>query len=133
MSELPRTPLAVSLLESTYRVMATHQRPESASPDPRIRRRRVLQSLLGTGAAVIAAPVERGFGRTAHPSVIDPHSHIWTRDLKRFPLAAGSTLKDLDPPSFTAAELLQVMQKHDVGRAVLIQHHIYHGYDNSYL
>lgn len=67
------------------------------------------------------------------PRWIDAHSHIWTRDVKTFPLAQGQSVADLDPPSFTAEELLEVAQPEGVERVVLIQHHIYHGWDNSYL
>ena len=64
---------------------------------------------------------------------IDAHSHIWTRDVKKFPLAKGQTVADLDPPSFTSEELIQTAAAENVQRAVLIQHHIYHGWDNRYL
>jgi len=67
-----------------------------------------------------------------HP-YIDAHSHIWTRDTKSFPLAKGTTIDELAPPSFTAEELLDVAHRSQVGRVVLIQHHHYHGWDNSYL
>lgn len=68
-----------------------------------------------------------------NPCWIDAHSHIWTRDVKRFPLAKGTTVADLDPPSFTAEELLQVARPAGVKRVVLIQHHTYYEYDNSYM
>jgi len=64
---------------------------------------------------------------------IDAHSHIWTRDLKTFPLAKGQKLKDLDPPSFNAKELFAVARPEGVRKVVLIQHSIYHGFDNTYL
>lgn len=64
---------------------------------------------------------------------IDAHSHIWTRDVKKFPLAETATLDDLKPPSFTAEELLKLAHRHGVGRVVLIQHHTFHGWDNAYL
>ena len=64
---------------------------------------------------------------------IDAHSHIWTRDVKKFPLAEGQTVADLDPPSFTSEELIRTAAAENVQRAVLIQHHIYHGWDNTYL
>lgn len=64
---------------------------------------------------------------------IDAHSHIWTRDVEKFPLAKGATVDDLAPQSFTAEELLEVAHRENVGRVVLIQHHRYHGWDNSYL
>ena len=37
---------------------------------------------------------------------IDAHSHIWTPDVAHYPLAAGFTVADMKPPSFTAEELL---------------------------
>ena len=64
---------------------------------------------------------------------IDAHSHIWTRDVAKFPLASGQTVDDLKPASFTAEECLELVGKEGVGRVVLIQHHIYHGWDNAYL
>ena len=64
---------------------------------------------------------------------IDAHSHIWTRDIERFPLAEGRTPADLVPPSFTDEELLRVCEPEGVEKVVLIQHHIYHGWNNSYL
>ena len=67
------------------------------------------------------------------PGWIDAHSHIWTRDVKSFPLANGKTVADLKPPSFTAEELIKISQPEGVSRVVLIQHHTYHGWDNSYL
>lgn len=64
---------------------------------------------------------------------IDAHSHIWTRDVAQFPLAKGQTVADLQPASFTAEEAIELMKPLGVQRIVLIQHHIYHGWDNSYL
>jgi predicted TIM-barrel fold metal-dependent hydrolase len=51
----------------------------------------------------------------------------------KFPLAPGQTKKDLDPPSFTDDELMKLARPEGVGRVVLIQHSIYHLWDNSYL
>lgn len=64
---------------------------------------------------------------------IDAHSHIWTRDVKNFPLAKGKSAADLAPPSFTAEELLALTRQEKVDRVVLIAHHPYYGFDNSYL
>ena len=64
---------------------------------------------------------------------IDAHSHIWTRDIARFPLAEGQTIDDLIPPSFTSDELFAVARPVGVTRVVLIQHDNYHAFDNSYL
>lgn len=64
---------------------------------------------------------------------VDAHSHIWTRDITRYPLANGQTVADLAPPSFTAEELLELAGKNGVTQVVLIQHKPYHGLDNSYI
>jgi predicted TIM-barrel fold metal-dependent hydrolase len=64
---------------------------------------------------------------------IDAHSHLWSPDVQRWPLANQQTKADLDPPSFTPEELWKLAEPEGVGRAVLIQHHIYHGWDNRYL
>lgn len=64
---------------------------------------------------------------------IDAHSHIWPAEVDKFPLAPGQTKKDLDPPSFTDDELMKLARPEGVGRVVLIQHSVYHLWDNSYL
>ncbi len=64
---------------------------------------------------------------------VDAHSHIWTRDIEKYPLAEGITLKDLDPPSFTTEELIKTASQEGVSRVVLIAHNIYYRYDNSYM
>ncbi len=64
---------------------------------------------------------------------IDAHSHIWPPEVDKFPLAPGKTKKDLDPPSFTDEELLKLARPEGVGRVVLIQHSVYHLWDNAYL
>lgn len=84
----------------------------------------VAATMAMTDGPAIAEP-ESGF--------VDAHSHIWTRDVKAFPLAEGVTVDDLAPPSFTAEELLATARPSGVERVVLIQHHIYHGWDNAYM
>jgi len=64
---------------------------------------------------------------------IDAHSHIWTPDTSVFKLRPGMTAEDLAPRSFTAEELMATARPHGVGRVVLIQHTLFHGFDNSYL
>ncbi len=95
-------------------------------------RRRFLQWIAG------ATTLTPSFADAAIPSsaknpLIDAHSHIWTRDIAKFPLTKDATLADLDPPSFTKDALLKLAAANHVGRVVLIQHHLFHGYDNSYL
>jgi predicted TIM-barrel fold metal-dependent hydrolase len=63
---------------------------------------------------------------------IDAHSHIWTPDTERYPLAPGFRRALMDPPRFTPAELCQQAIPVGVGRVVLIQMSFY-GYDNSYM
>lgn len=64
---------------------------------------------------------------------IDAHSHIWTPDLKKYPLVDGQTVEDLKPRSFTDDELMDIARPSGVTRVVLIQHSLYHRFDNSYL
>ena len=63
---------------------------------------------------------------------IDAHSHVWTPDTERYPLAAGFRRANMDPPSFTTSELSQQAIPVGVSRVVLIQMSFY-GYDNSYM
>ena len=86
------------------------------------------------GAAALASTME-GPSAAAAPSdpLIDAHSHIWSRNVTRFPLKEGTQLSELDPPSFSTDALLKLAAAHRVEKVVLIQHHLFHGYDNSYL
>jgi predicted TIM-barrel fold metal-dependent hydrolase len=63
---------------------------------------------------------------------IDAHSHIWTPDTGKYPLAPGFSRSQMAPPSFTADELLKLAQPVGVNRVVLIQMSFY-GYDNRYM
>ena len=66
---------------------------------------------------------------------IDAHSHIWTnipKDLIKFPLAPDQTVAELDPPRFTAEELIALGKTLGVERHVLISHQRYHGFSNEY-
>lgn len=80
----------------------------------------------------LGAEVDEKVDLAKHP-YIDAHSHVWSPDTKRWPLANKQTKEDLAPPSFTPEELLKLAHEQKVGRVVLIQHHTYHGWDNSYL
>jgi predicted TIM-barrel fold metal-dependent hydrolase len=63
---------------------------------------------------------------------IDAHVHVWTPDVKRYPLAAGFSVEDMQPPSFTPKELLAHARPVGVERIVLIQMSFY-GFDNRYM
>ena len=102
-----------------------------------IRRRRWLAA---SAAALAVAAAPRAKAQVAGAEVdlkklpyIDAHSHLWSPDVERWPLANQQTRADLKPPSFTPEELLKLAEPEGVGRAVLIQHHTYHGFDNRYL
>jgi L-fuconolactonase len=64
---------------------------------------------------------------------VDAHSHIWTNDTAKYPLANGQPASNLIPPTFSAEELLAIARPLGVSRVVLIQHRPYFGVDNSYL
>ena len=91
-------------------------------------------------AVLAAGTVALGAVMTQHASAadeerpwIDTHSHIWPAEVDKFPLAPGQTKKDLNPASFTDDELMKLAKPEGVGRVVLIQHSVYHLWDNSYL
>lgn len=106
------------------------------SLDAPLSRRDLLQAGMATfaaGATAQALLAQDADVQTKGAGWVDAHSHIWTRDVEKFPLATGKTVDDLAPPSFTAEELMQVAAPEGVDRVVLIQHHTYHAWDNSYL
>ncbi|MDB4731328.1 amidohydrolase family protein [Planctomicrobium sp.] len=86
-------------------------------------------------ATVTAVPILAQGEKTipSQSAIIDAHSHIWTTDLKSYPLQGKQTVEDLKPRSFTPKELMAVAAPHGVTKVVLIQHNIYHGPDNSYI
>src|SRR5438309_1615235 len=61
---------------------------------------------------------------------IDAHSHVWSPDVEKWPLAKGQTRADLKPLSFTPEELLKLAESEGVGRVVLIQHSVYHLFED---
>lgn len=91
------------------------------------------QAILGMSATMGAMMVGNSFAADEQVPWIDAHSHIWPPDDNKFPLAPGKTTADLDPPSFTDEELMAIARPEGVGRVVLIQHSIYHRFDNSCL
>ncbi|MCZ2343010.1 MAG: amidohydrolase family protein [Bacteroidales bacterium] len=99
------------------------------------------RAALAAGAVTLGAamtqitPIPTAPAHAAEASLpwIDAHSHIWPAETDRYPLAPGLTKKDLAPASFTDEELMKLARPEGVGRVVLIQHSIYHLWDNSYL
>jgi L-fuconolactonase len=95
--------------------------------------RRSLIAAAGAAATGIAVGPVMAAADDAETPWIDAHSHIWTTDLAAYPLRDRQPVDVLKPRSFTETELLAVARPHGIGRVVLIQHHPYHGFDNSYL
>jgi len=100
-----------------------------------VSRRDVLRATAATASLMAAGQI--GANALVEDSrqnkYIDAHSHIWSRDVDAYPLKQGTTLADLDPPSFTTEELLTTANKEGVGRVVLIAHHTFYGFNNKYM
>lgn len=93
------------------------------------------RSFLTATAATASMALTRQTCTAADESrnLIDAHSHVWDKDLNRYPLANGQTADDLKPLTFTPTQLLKACRPHGVNRVVLIQHTLYHKFDNSYI
>lgn len=92
------------------------------------------RTALAAGAAALGAVMTQpAFAADEPLPWVDAHSHIWPPDVDKYPLAPGQAKKDLNPPSFTDEELMKLARPEGVGRVVLIQHSIYHLWDNAYL
>jgi predicted TIM-barrel fold metal-dependent hydrolase len=63
---------------------------------------------------------------------IDAHVHVWTPDVKKYPLASSYKVADMKPASFTPKELWDHAEPEGVRRVVLIQMSFY-GFDNGYM
>ena len=101
------------------------------APLPALSRRTLLQASVGALAGTLFTPSVQADSLTE--GWIDAHSHIWTSDLNRYPLAVGQTVDALKPRDFTAEQLIEQGRPLGVTRFVLIQHKPYHGLDNSIL
>ncbi|MCA9138238.1 MAG: amidohydrolase [Planctomycetales bacterium] len=78
-------------------------------------------------------PARRGVADTDHDKhYIDAHAHVWTPDTTAYPLDKRYDVSSMQPPSFTAKQLLSHAEPSGVGRVVLIQMSFY-GFDNSYM
>lgn len=95
-----------------------------------INRRKALAMAAALGLSIRSADARDAAGENQW---IDAHSHIWSPETDRFPLAGGLSKNELDPPSFTDEELLALAAPEGVGRVVLIQHTRYYLFDNRYL
>lgn len=97
-------------------------------------RRDMLMKTATAAAATATLPAALASGNSdTDAGWIDAHSHIWPPTVDKYPLEPGLTVDDLKPPSFTGEELMAIARPVGVRRVVLIQHNVYHGFDNSYL
>jgi L-fuconolactonase len=112
--------------------------------DSSLTRRSCLRAFAAGACAILSRPSEaqsqaQGQAQSVAPldtsklPYIDAHSHVWSPDIERWPLAGKQTREALKPLSFTPEELLNLAAPERVGRVVLIQHSVYHLFDNSYL
>lgn len=94
------------------------------------------RDVLGTGMSGVALALCPGQitsgDNTVNADLIDAHVHVWTPDIKKYPLAAGYQKADMQPSSFTPAQLMAHAKPCGVSRIVLIQMSFY-GFDNSYM
>jgi predicted TIM-barrel fold metal-dependent hydrolase len=91
------------------------------------------RTFLRSTALAALAPAGCSSLGSEHGNDIDAHVHVWTPDTKRYPLAAGFSIKkDMVPPSFTPQELFAQCRPQGVNRIVLIQMSFYK-LDNRYL
>ena len=88
------------------------------------RRNALLLAATGLAGCITKNKLDSGF--------VDAHSHIWTTDIKRFPLRKGVKTEDLNPSKFTAEDLIRIGLTQNVTRHILISHGPYHGYNNDY-
>lgn len=93
--------------------------------------RRQFGAIAATGAAAMAMNSEANAARKS-PGWIDAHVHVWTPDVKKYPLDSNFTVEGMNPKSFTPEELFAHTKPSGVDRIVLIQMSFYQ-YDNSYM
>lgn len=84
--------------------------------------------LLAAAATALAGRVD-----AAPAGFVDAHSHAWGGEPLRYPMVAGGTPADRDPPSYDVETLLGREAAVGVGRVVLVQHIGYFGFDCRYL
>ena len=106
------------------------------SESAKVTRRRFGQATIA-GAASLAATSSSAealsYGcEEKSPGWIDAHVHVWTPDLKKYPLSRRFKKSDMQPASFTADQLFKHCKPVGVDRIVLIQMSFYE-YDHSYM
>jgi len=101
-----------------------------------VSRRTFGQATLAGAASLTGASISPRSSDAAQPDRspgwIDAHVHVWTPDTTKYPLSPRFKKSDMQPPSFTADELLSHCRPAGVQRIVLIQMSFYE-YDHSYM
>lgn len=83
------------------------------------------RSFIHAGAASLLLPAAC-VHRADLDGLIDAHVHVWTPDVKRYPISEGFTVeKDMKPASFTPEEYFAHSKPCGVTRTVLIQMSFY--------
>ncbi len=98
---------------------------------PRVSRRAFTTGGLAAGVAFALQANARAADATK-AGWIDAHTHVWTDNLKRYPLADGYSASSMQPARFTPEDLFPHTKPAGVERVVLIQMS-YYGFDNSYM
>jgi predicted TIM-barrel fold metal-dependent hydrolase len=88
--------------------------------------------ITASAAALVSSKLRSAGADAAEEGIVDAHVHVWTPDLDRYPLAEAFGREDMQPPSFTAEELLAACRPLGITRVVLIQMS-YYGFDNAYM
>jgi len=91
------------------------------------------RTFLAGSALALTAGALAGAEAGTLDGFVDAHSHVWTDDVAKYPLADNQPVSNLAPRTFTADELMAIARPLGVSRVVLIQHKPYFGVDNSYL
>ena len=63
---------------------------------------------------------------------IDTHVHLWTDNLREYPLAYSFTPQQMKPNLFLPEDILRLARPSGVNRVILVQMS-YYGFDNSYM
>ena len=109
-----------------------HQGKEDSRLDLVVTRRGFLRGGLSGVALTVGDKHTTLLAADPLTSFIDAHAHVWTSDTKRYPLDSTFAKTDLQPASFTPAELIRHAHPNGVKQVVLIQMS-YYGTDNSYM
>jgi predicted TIM-barrel fold metal-dependent hydrolase len=75
---------------------------------------------------------EKKQSRNRADQFVDAHVHIWTNDFRKYPLAPGFKVEEMEPEVFLPENILPQANPVGVKRVVLVQMS-YYGFDNSYM